>query len=140
MVGSFERRSTQTFTDEELDQFDSDAAEYLEQEELEERLGVALLEVEVEWDESRRSDDPSSSVDPEYHDAYIIYADKLNPFTVIFTKYDDTSAYYRTHRPEDLSEMKEVIAQWAQDCDVAENEEQDRQEHYRRVDENRRYD
>lgn len=140
MTDSYERSRTQTFTEEELEQFDSDAAEFLTQEELEERLGVALLEVEVEWDESQHIDNLLPGIEPEFYDIYLVYADKLNPFTVIFTKDDDTSDYYRIHRPEDLSELKESIAQWVQDCGVSDMEEQDQQEHYRRFDENRNYD
>lgn len=103
-------------------------------------MGVALLEVEVEWDESQHIDNLLPCIEPEFYDIYLVYADKLNPFTVIFTKDDDTSDYYRIHRPEDLSELKESIAQWVQDCDIADMEEQDLQEHHRRWDENRNYD
>lgn len=41
MTDSYERSRTQTFTEEELEQFDSDAAVFLTQDELEERLGCS---------------------------------------------------------------------------------------------------
>ncbi|WP_313129515.1 hypothetical protein [Pseudescherichia vulneris] len=113
MTDSYDRRRTQTFTDEELDEFYSDAAARLEQDELLKRLGVKLTEVQVEWEESRHIKDLLPGVEPEFFDTYVVFADKLNPFSVIFTKDDDYSDYYRLSRPESLDELNDDISKWA---------------------------
>lgn len=113
MTDNFDRRRTQTFTDEELDEFDTDFAANLEQSKLSERLGAELRVVHVEWDESRHIKDLPPGVEPEFYDTYVVYADKLNPFAAIFTQDDDHSKYYRLRRPEQLEDLDESIACWA---------------------------
>ncbi|MET3066315.1 hypothetical protein [Atlantibacter hermannii] len=113
MTDVFERRRTQTFTEEELDEFDTDFSVNLEQSKLLERLGVELRVVHVDWDESRHIKDLPPGVEPEFYDTYVVFADKLNPFAVIFTQDDDHSEYYRLRRPESLEELDEMISDWA---------------------------
>jgi len=113
MTDIFERRRTQTFTEEELDEFDTDFAVNLEQSKLAERLGAELRVVHVDWDESRHIKDLPPGVEPEFYDTYVVYADKLNPFAAIFTQDDDHSKYYRLRRPELLEELDELISYWA---------------------------
>lgn len=113
MTGIYERRRIQTFTVEELDEFDKDFALHLEQGDLEERLGTELRVVRVDWDESRHIKDLPLGVEPEFYDTYVVYADKLNPFAVIFTQDDDHSNYYRLSRPELLEDLDEDISYWA---------------------------
>lgn len=113
MTDVFERRRTQTFTEEELDEFDTDFSVNLEQSKLLERLGVELRVVHVDWDESRHIKDLPPGVEPEFYDTYVAFADKLNPFAVIFTQDDDHTKYYRLRRPESLEDLDEMISYWA---------------------------
>lgn len=113
MTDIFDRRRTQTFTDEELDEFDTDFAANLEQSKLSERLGAELRVVHVEWDESRHIKDLPPGVEPEFYDTYVVYADRLNPFAAIFTQDDDHSEYYRLRRPELLEDLDKNISYWA---------------------------
>ena len=113
MTDAYERRRTQTFTVQEIDDFDTDFALHLEQSELAERLGTELKVVHVDWDESRHIRDLPPGVEPGFYDTYVVYADKLNPFAVIFTQNDDYSDYYRLRRPESLEDLNEDISYWA---------------------------
>ena len=116
MSDGYTKIHTQTFTDEEFEQYGKDAATHLEQNELAERVGVELKVVHVDWDESRHIKELPPGVEPEFYDTYVVFADKLNPFSVIFTKDDDHSAYHRLRRPSDLAELDTLISEWVNDC------------------------
>lgn len=140
MTDSFERRRTQTFTDAELDAFYSDAALYLEQEELIERLGVELDPIHIDRNESYSDKETSSGYGSEDYETYIITADKLNPFSLIVAKEEDFPVYFRFSRPEDLRELEASIKQWLQDGEQADLDERAMLDHFREVDENRKDD
>ena len=72
MTDAYERRRTQTFTVQEIDDFDTDFALHLEQSELAERLGTELKVVHVDWDESQHSRDLPPGVEPESYDTYVV--------------------------------------------------------------------
>lgn len=140
MTDNFERRRTQTFTDAELEAFYADAALYLEQEELIERLGVELDPIHIDRNESNSENETPSGYGSEDYDTYIITADKLNPFSLIVAKEEDFPVYFRFSRPEDLSELKDDIKKWIWGNDQAELDESAMLDHFRKVDENRKDD
>ncbi len=137
MTDGIQIKPTQTFTDIEYEEFIKDAVLLLGQEELTKRLGPVVQEVDVDWDEADCPKDLPSGVEPEFYDSYIVYADKLNPFTLIITKNDDYSDYYRVTRPEDLTEVEDIITQWIRNGEEAEMEERLRHKHNRKLDEDR---
>lgn len=140
MSDNFERRRTQTFTNAELDAFYTDAALYLEQEDLIERLGIELDPIHIDRDESGCEDATSSNYGSEDYDTYIITADKLNPFSLIIAKEEDFPVYFRFSRPEDLSELKDDIKKWIWGGEQADLDERAMLDNFREVDENRKYD
>lgn len=123
MHNDYRRSNVVTFTDLEMDIFEQDAGLELTDSELEARKGEFIYTAEVLEDIVEDEDLPPG-VSNEFYLDYHVYADKLNPTTLVIED-DSNTKVFRLHRPSDLSTLSNTIMTRNIDIDQARQDDED---------------